>query len=124
VKTGRERLARAASSASAKARQRDLATRLSLSGRKRYQNPQPSVPPTTSTLPDKFHSPFHIFATPNYLTMASRPEMREDDESGFCKFFRNLPEKNEDTIRIFDRKEYYSAHGDDANFIANTVSAA
>jgi hypothetical protein len=124
VKTGRERLARAASSASAKARQRDLATRLSLSGRKRYQNPQPSVPPTTSTLPHKSHSPFHIFATPNYLTMASRPEMREDDESGFCKFFRNLPEKNEDTIRIFDRKEYYSAHGDDANFIANTVSAA
>jgi DNA mismatch repair protein MSH2 len=48
--------------------------------------------------------------------------MREEDESGFCKFFRNLPEKNSDTIRIFDRKEYYSAHGEDANFIANTVS--
>jgi DNA mismatch repair ATPase MutS len=54
--------------------------------------------------------------------MASRPEMKEEDESGFIKFFRNLPEKNEDTIRIFDRKEYYSAHGEDANFIANTVS--
>lgn len=54
--------------------------------------------------------------------MASRPEMREEDESGFCKFFRNLPKKNDDTIRIFDRKEYYSAHGEDANFIANTVS--
>jgi len=54
--------------------------------------------------------------------MASRPEMREEDETGFCKFFRNLPEKNEDTIRIFDRKEYYSAHGEDALFIANTVS--
>jgi DNA mismatch repair protein MSH2 len=53
--------------------------------------------------------------------MASRPEMKEEDESGFIKFFRNLPEKNEDTIRIFDRKEYYSAHGEDANFIANTV---
>jgi DNA mismatch repair ATPase MutS len=48
--------------------------------------------------------------------------MREEDESGFCKFFRNLPQKNDDTIRIFDRKEYYSAHGEDANFIANTVS--
>lgn len=47
--------------------------------------------------------------------------MREEDESGFCKFFRNLPQKSEDTIRIFDRKEYYSAHGEDANFIANTV---
>jgi hypothetical protein len=56
--------------------------------------------------------------------MASRPEMREEDETGFCKFFRNLPETNEDTIRIFDRREYFSAHGDDANFIANTVSFA
>lgn len=54
--------------------------------------------------------------------MASRPEMREEDETGFCKFFRNLPGKNEDTIRIFDRKEYYSAHGEDALFIASTVS--
>ncbi|KAF1840339.1 DNA mismatch repair protein [Cucurbitaria berberidis CBS 394.84] len=53
--------------------------------------------------------------------MASRPEMREEDESGFCKFFRNLPKKDEDTIRIFDRSDYYSAHGEDAKFIANTV---
>lgn len=47
--------------------------------------------------------------------------MREEDESGFCKFFRNMVEKNEDTIRIFDRGDYYSAHGEDAKFIANTV---
>lgn len=53
--------------------------------------------------------------------MASRPEMREDDESGFCKFFRNLPLKNDDTIRIFDRGDYYSVHGEDAKFIANSV---
>lgn len=53
--------------------------------------------------------------------MASRPEMREDDESGFCKFFRNLPHKDEDSIRIFDRGDYYSAHGEDAKFIANSV---
>ena len=59
---------------------------------------------------------------PNCFEMASRPEMREEDESGFCKFFRNLSAKNEDTIRIFDRGDYYSAHGDDAVFIANTVS--
>jgi DNA mismatch repair protein MSH2 len=58
----------------------------------------------------------------NNRKMASRPEMREEDESGFCKFFRNLPAKNEDTLRIFDRNEYYSAHGEDAVFIANTVS--
>lgn len=48
--------------------------------------------------------------------------MREEDETGFCKFFRNLPEKDEETIRIFDRKEYYSVHGEDAVFVANTVS--
>ncbi|KAF2821691.1 DNA mismatch repair protein MSH2 [Ophiobolus disseminans] len=53
--------------------------------------------------------------------MASRPEMREEDESGFCKFFRNLPAKSEDTLRIFDRGDYYSAHAEDAVFIANTV---
>jgi|SRR5690242_1193890 len=53
--------------------------------------------------------------------MASRPEMREDDESGFCKFFRNLSHKNDDTIRIFDRGDYYSAHGEDAKFIADSV---
>lgn len=54
-------------------------------------------------------------------TMASRPEMREDDESGFCKFFRNLPNKDDDTIQIFDRGDYYSAHGEDAKFIANSA---
>lgn len=47
--------------------------------------------------------------------------MREDDESGFCKFFRSLPHKNDDTIRIFDRGDYYSAHGEDARFIADSV---
>jgi DNA mismatch repair protein MSH2 len=54
--------------------------------------------------------------------MASRPELKEEDESSFCKFFRNLSEKGEDTVRIFDRGDYYSAHGEDAIFIASTVS--
>jgi hypothetical protein len=53
--------------------------------------------------------------------MASRPELKEEDESSFCKFFRNLPQKNADTVRIFDRGDYYSAHGEDAKFIASTV---
>jgi DNA mismatch repair protein MSH2 len=54
--------------------------------------------------------------------MASRPELKEEDESSFCKFFRNLPQTSEDTVRIFDRGDYYSAHGEDAKFIAATVS--
>jgi hypothetical protein len=60
--------------------------------------------------------------TGNKHSMASRPEMREDDESGFCKFFRNLSHKDEDTVRIFDRGDYYSAHGEDAKLIADSVS--
>ncbi|THY50665.1 DNA mismatch repair protein-like protein msh-2 [Aureobasidium pullulans] len=50
--------------------------------------------------------------------MASRPELKVDDEYGFIKFFRNLPGTNDDTIRLFDRNDYYTAHGDDAKFIA------
>lgn len=56
--------------------------------------------------------------------MASRPEIKEEDESGFCKFFRNLADKDNETVRIFDRGDYYSAHGEDAKFIANTVSTS
>ncbi|KAF2260798.1 DNA mismatch repair protein-like protein msh-2 [Lojkania enalia] len=52
--------------------------------------------------------------------MASRPELKEEDESSFCRFFRNLTQ-NGDTIRIFDRGDYYSVHGEDAKFIATTV---
>ncbi|KAF2478168.1 DNA mismatch repair protein [Lindgomyces ingoldianus] len=53
--------------------------------------------------------------------MGSRPELKEEDESSFCSFFRNLDHQNADTIRIFDRGDYYSAHGEDAKFIASTV---
>ena len=53
--------------------------------------------------------------------MSSRPELKVDDEVGFIRFFRNLPPKSDETIRIFDRGDWYSAHGDDANFIARTV---
>jgi len=53
--------------------------------------------------------------------MASRPELKVDDEVGFIQFFRRLPTKGDDTIRIFFRGEFYTAHGDDAVFIARTV---
>ncbi|KAF1963656.1 DNA mismatch repair protein [Byssothecium circinans] len=52
--------------------------------------------------------------------MSARPELKVEDEKSFCTFFRNLPQKD-DTVRIFDRGDYYSAHGEDAKFIANNV---
>lgn len=47
--------------------------------------------------------------------------LQVDDEVGFIKFFRGLPVKDEETIRIFDRGDWYTAHSDDASFIARTV---
>ncbi|GAB7355416.1 hypothetical protein MBLNU459_g5932t1 [Dothideomycetes sp. NU459] len=52
--------------------------------------------------------------------MASRPELKVEDEVGFIKAFRALPAKDEETIRLFDRGDYYTSHGDDAAFIART----
>lgn len=44
-----------------------------------------------------------------------------DDEGGFIRFFKSLPDEGEDTVRIFDRGDWYTAHGSNANFIAKTV---
>ena len=46
-----------------------------------------------------------------------------DDEHGFIRFFKSLPAVNDDTIRIFDRGDWYTSHGEDANFIARTVGS-
>ncbi|KAK0649376.1 muts domain V [Cercophora newfieldiana] len=53
--------------------------------------------------------------------MSSRPELKVDDEHGFIRFFKSLPDLGEDSVRIFDRGDWYTAHGEDANFIARTV---
>src|ERR1700761_6080471 len=51
--------------------------------------------------------------------MSSRPELKVDDEVGFIKAFHQLKSnKGPDTIRIFDRGDWMSAHGDDAVLIA------
>jgi hypothetical protein len=70
--------------------------------------------------------------------MSSRPELKVnhssppfrailtllqvDDEGGFIRFFKALPVEDGDTVRVFDRGDWYTAHGDDAAFIARTVS--
>ncbi|KAK2873725.1 MutS-like protein [Arthroderma sp. PD_2] len=53
--------------------------------------------------------------------MASRPELKVDDEVGFIRFFRSLDSEDESTIRVFDRGDWYTAHGRDAEYIARTV---
>ncbi|KAK5082166.1 MSH2 protein [Lithohypha guttulata] len=54
--------------------------------------------------------------------MASRPELKVDDEGGFIRAFRSLPAKTDnDTIRVVDRNDFFSAHGEDAEFIARTI---
>ena len=53
--------------------------------------------------------------------MASRPELKVDDEAGFIKTFNQLEAaKAVDTVRVFDRGDWLSAHGDDAVLIART----
>ena len=54
--------------------------------------------------------------------MGSRPELKVDDEVGFIKFYRNLPNQGDNTVRIFSRGDFYTAHGEDAIFIARSVS--
>ncbi|KAK5092551.1 MSH2 protein [Lithohypha guttulata] len=52
----------------------------------------------------------------------ARPELKFDDEGGFIKSFRALPPKPDpSTIRVFERNDFYSAHGEDAEFIARTI---
>ncbi|KAK0905569.1 MSH2 protein [Friedmanniomyces endolithicus] len=51
--------------------------------------------------------------------MSSRPELKLDDEVGFIKTFQQLEaDKNDETVRIFDRGDWLSAHGEDAMLIA------
>ncbi|KPI44377.1 DNA mismatch repair protein msh-2 [Cyphellophora attinorum] len=55
--------------------------------------------------------------------MASRPDLKVDDEGGFIRAYRQIPAKLDpgNTIRVLDRGDFYSAHGEDADFIARTV---
>ncbi|XP_004363541.2 Msh2 protein [Capsaspora owczarzaki ATCC 30864] len=48
----------------------------------------------------------------------SQIELDNRTEQGFLSFYRGLPEKSATTVRIFDRQDYYSVHGDDAVLVA------
>ncbi|KAK4686325.1 DNA mismatch repair protein MSH2, partial [Tremellales sp. Uapishka_1] len=45
----------------------------------------------------------------------------EDSQDKFCKFVGRMPAKPEGMVRLFDRQDYYSAHGVDALLIAHQV---
>ncbi|CAH1799861.1 unnamed protein product [Owenia fusiformis] len=58
--------------------------------------------------------------------MALQPKQQElqldsTQEAVFLSFYKRLPEKPSTTIRFFDRTDYYSAHGEDANYTAKEV---
>ncbi|KAJ1018408.1 hypothetical protein NDA18_006562 [Ustilago nuda] len=54
---------------------------------------------------------------------SEKPDLGLDNaaESSFCQFFKSMPKSSAGTLRLFDRSEFYSAHGDDAILIANLV---
>nr|XP_018259687.1 DNA mismatch repair protein MSH2 [Kwoniella dejecticola CBS 10117]OBR81845.1 DNA mismatch repair protein MSH2 [Kwoniella dejecticola CBS 10117] len=56
-------------------------------------------------------------------TSAPRPqfEMDKEAEDRFCKFVERMPPKMDGMVRLFDRGDYYSAHGQDAIYIANEI---
>ncbi|TKY85515.1 hypothetical protein EX895_005677 [Sporisorium graminicola] len=54
---------------------------------------------------------------------SEKPDLGLDNaaESSFCQVFKAMPTPAPGTLRLFDRSDFYSAHGDDAILIANLV---
>ncbi|XP_076658764.1 DNA mismatch repair protein spel1 isoform X1 [Halictus rubicundus] len=48
-------------------------------------------------------------------------QMDSSTQQSFVRFFKNLPEKLNTTIRLFNRSDYYTLHGSDALFAAQEV---
>ncbi|ORY29618.1 muts domain V-domain-containing protein [Naematelia encephala] len=59
----------------------------------------------------------------NESTSAAKPvfEMDKEAEDRFCRFVERMPPRPDGMIRLFDRGDYFSAHGADALLVANEV---
>ncbi|ESO85742.1 hypothetical protein LOTGIDRAFT_195636 [Lottia gigantea] len=57
------------------------------------------------------------------MAVQPKQELQLDfsQEQGFLAFHRDLPEKPSTTLRVFDRTDYYTVHGQDAIFVAKEV---
>ncbi|XP_047330936.1 DNA mismatch repair protein MSH2 [Impatiens glandulifera] len=57
----------------------------------------------------------------NILEQNKLPELKLDAKQaqGFLTFYKTLPQDSR-SLRFFDRRDYYTAHGDNASFIAKT----
>ncbi|KAG8990133.1 MutS-like protein, partial [Tulasnella sp. 427] len=56
-----------------------------------------------------------------YDKETAEKELDSAADIGFCQFIKQLPKKTPDTIRLFDRGDWYSVHGEDAFYVAANV---
>lgn len=88
----------------------------------------PSIFRKMSLMYGKEKSDEHEFGESVLASIRRRPthpltktKCADSADVGFISFFNRLPPKRADTVRLFDRREFFSAHGPDAQYIATHV---